>query len=120
MGEALDPEDVRILLRRYYDVARDTVNEHGGILEKFIGDAVGKSQPIRALPLLGRAMRQPVAKKTRLIGRDADLQQLELVARRALQEQRPFLVSIIAPAGVGKSRLLEEFIDRLPAIEPRA
>jgi tetratricopeptide (TPR) repeat protein len=227
MGEALDPEDVRILLRRYYDVARDTVNEHGGILEKFIGDAVvavfgfphthdddpqralaaaltlrdrvradpglgdrlpirlgintgevvaaresaagdfplsgdavnvaarlqqaadpwgilcgertvasirtgfafgpvtavdarGKSQPIRALPLLGRAMRQPVAKKTPLIGRDADLQQLELVARRALQEQRPFLVSIIAPAGVGKSRLLEEFIDRLPAIEPRA
>src|SRR3977135_4703579 len=40
MGDALDPEDVRILLRRYYDVARETVTEHGGILEKFIGDAV--------------------------------------------------------------------------------
>src|SRR6202163_3070239 len=40
MGDALDPEDVRALLRRYYDVARETVSEHGGILEKFIGDAV--------------------------------------------------------------------------------
>src|SRR5260370_42013658 len=40
MGDALDPEDVRVLLRRYYDVARETVGEYGGILEKFIGDAV--------------------------------------------------------------------------------
>src|SRR3979409_2282619 len=49
MGDALDPEDVRILLRRYFDVARETVAEHGGILEKFIGDAVvavfGSPQP---------------------------------------------------------------------------
>src|SRR5437879_12047954 len=40
MGDALDPEDVRVLLRRYSDLARETVSEHGGILEKFIGDAV--------------------------------------------------------------------------------
>src|SRR6202035_4405731 len=40
LGDALAPEDVRILLRRYYDVAREAVGEHGGILEKFIGDAV--------------------------------------------------------------------------------
>ena len=227
LGDALDPEDVRVLLRRYYDIARETVSEHGGILEKFIGDAVvavfgfprthdddpqralaaaltlrdrvradpalgdrlpirlgintgevvaaresatgdfplsgdavnvaarlqqagepwsilcgertvasirtgfafgpamaiearGKSQPIRALPLLGRTVSQPVAKRTPLIGRDADLEQLELVARRSLREQRPYLVSIVAPAGVGKSRLLEEFLERLPGIEPRA
>ncbi len=227
LGDARDPEDVRVLLRRYYDVARETVSEHGGILEKFIGDAVvavfgfphthdddpqralaaalmlrdrvradpglgdrlpirlgintgevvavresatgdfplsgdavnvaarlqqatepwgilcgertvasirtgfafgpvidvdarGKSQPIRALALLGRAVPLPVTRRTPLIGRDADLQQLELVARRALNEQRPFLVSIIAPAGVGKTRLLEEFLERLPTVEPTA
>jgi predicted ATPase/class 3 adenylate cyclase len=227
MGDALDPEDVRVLLRRYYDVARETVTEHGGILEKFIGDAVvavfgfphthdddpqralaaaltlrdrvradpalgdrlpirlgintgevvasresatgdfplsgdavnvaarlqqaaepwgilcgertvasirtgfafgpamaidarGKSQPIRALLLVGRAATTPVARRAPLIGRDRDLQQLELAARRALEEQRPFLVSVIAPAGVGKTRLLEEFLERLPGIEPRA
>src|SRR5256884_2194808 len=80
----------------------------------------GKAQPIRALPLLGRLARLPVASRTPLIGRDADLQQLELAARRALHELRPFLVSVIAPAGVGKTRLLEEFLERLPSIEPRA
>ena len=40
MGDVLDPEDVRILLRRYYDLATEVVSEYGGILEKFIGDAV--------------------------------------------------------------------------------
>ena len=227
LGDALDPEDVRILLRRYYDVAREAVGEHGGILEKFIGDAVvavfgfpqthdddpqralaaalalrdrvradprlgdrlpirlgintgevvairesatgdfplsgdavnvaarlqqaaepwgilsgertvasvragfefgpvmtvevrGKAQPIRALPLLGRAAPLPVAVRTPLIGRAPDLQQLELVAGRAFHELRPFLVSVIAPAGVGKTRLLEEFLERLPSVEPRA
>jgi class 3 adenylate cyclase/tetratricopeptide (TPR) repeat protein len=227
MGDALDPEDVRVLLRRYYDVARETVTEHGGILEKFIGDAVvavfgfphthdddpqralaaaltlrdrvraypglgdrlpirlgintgevvaaresatgdfplsgdavnvaarlqqaaeswgilcgertvasvrrgfefgpvmtvevrGKAQPIRALALLGRAALPPVAVRTPLIGRDPDLQQLELVAGRAFHEFRPFLVSVIAPAGVGKTRLLEEFLERLPSVEPHA
>src|SRR6195256_642447 len=40
LGDTLAREDVRILLRRYFDLARETVTEHGGILEKFIGDAV--------------------------------------------------------------------------------
>lgn len=227
LGETLDPEDARLLLRRYYDIARETVGEYGGILEKFIGDAVvavfgfpqthdddpqralsaalvlrdrvradaalndrlpirigintgevvasresatgdfpltgdavnvaarlqssaepwgilcgertvvssrnafefgprlnvearGKSQPVGAYELLGRATRRTVKSHTSLVGRDADLQQLELAARRALHEARPFLVSIIAPAGVGKTRLLEEFLERLPAIAPGA
>ncbi|MEO6797698.1 MAG: adenylate/guanylate cyclase domain-containing protein [Candidatus Dormibacter sp.] len=226
MGDVLDPEDVRILLRRYYDLATEVVSEYGGILEKFIGDAVvavfglpvghdddpqralaaalmlrdrvradptlgdrlpirlgintgevvairesatgdfpltgdavnvaarlqqaaepwsiicgertaesaggafdfgpfievevrGKAQPVRASPLLGHAA--PVrGRRAAIIGRDVDLQQMELVARRALGEQRPFLVSIIAPAGTGKTRLLEEFLERLPALDPTA
>jgi len=226
LGEAFDPEDVRMLLRRYYDLATEVVVEHGGILEKFIGDAVvavfglpqghdddperglaaalalrdrvredpqlgerlpirlgintgevvairesatgdfplsgdavnvaarlqqgadpwsivcgertaagargafqfgppievearGKSQLIRAFPVLGHAVRART-RETALIGRESDLQQLELVAKRSLTELRPFLVSIIAPAGTGKTRLLEEFLERLPAIESRA
>ncbi|HEY8922570.1 MAG TPA: adenylate/guanylate cyclase domain-containing protein, partial [Candidatus Limnocylindria bacterium] len=40
MGEELDPEEVRALLGRYYEIAKVIIAEHGGTLEKFIGDAV--------------------------------------------------------------------------------
>ena len=40
MGESNDPEDMRALLGRYYAIAREVVEAHGGTLEKFIGDAV--------------------------------------------------------------------------------
>src|SRR6202165_209580 len=40
LGEELDPEEMRRLLARYYSVAREVVGDHGGTVEKFIGDAV--------------------------------------------------------------------------------
>jgi class 3 adenylate cyclase len=225
LGEHLDPEALRVLLARFYGIAKDVVASHGGTLEKFIGDAVmavfglpaahgddaeralaaalelrdrvqadsqlgprlpirvgvntgevvaardttagdflitgdavniaarlqqsadpwtvwcsertaraaargfefgpgveiqarGKSQPLRAVPVRGRGRRGPV--RVPLLGRDADLEQLELVARRAFTERRPFLVSLIAPPGIGKTRLLEEFLERLPSLAPHA
>ncbi|HEU4671421.1 MAG TPA: adenylate/guanylate cyclase domain-containing protein [Candidatus Limnocylindrales bacterium] len=228
LGEALDPEDLRALLGRYYAIAREVVDGHGGTVEKFIGDAVmavfglpvvHDDDPDRALsaalalrdrvrsePSLGerlpirlgvqtgevvaavvspaataaadslvtgdavntaarlqqaaepwqilvgertaRAARgfafdegQPIDAKGKvaplpcrrlrgrlserrlrvpLVGREADLSQLELTAGRAFRERRPYLVSVIAAPGVGKSRLLEEFLERLPAIAPDA
>ena len=40
MGERLDPEVLRRVLSRYYDTARGVVEQHGGVVEKFVGDAV--------------------------------------------------------------------------------
>lgn len=40
LAEHSDPEDVRALLGRYYEIARRVIGEHGGTVEKFIGDAV--------------------------------------------------------------------------------
>lgn len=40
LSETRDPEEVRELLSRYFEVARRTVTRYGGIVEKFIGDAV--------------------------------------------------------------------------------
>ncbi len=40
LSERLDAEDVRELLSRYFEIARQIVDRHGGIIEKFIGDAV--------------------------------------------------------------------------------
>jgi class 3 adenylate cyclase/tetratricopeptide (TPR) repeat protein len=40
LSESLDPEHVRDLMGRYFEVARDVIERHGGMIEKFIGDAV--------------------------------------------------------------------------------
>jgi class 3 adenylate cyclase len=39
-AEELDPEDVRGILSRYYARLRSDLEAHGGMVEKFIGDAV--------------------------------------------------------------------------------
>src|SRR5260221_1540574 len=219
LGEELDPEGLRRPLGRYYAIAKEVVAEHGGTLEKFIGDAVmavfglptahgddavraiaaaeqlrdrvradprlgeklpirigvntgevvatrdassgdflvtgdavntaarlqqlaeswaivcgertasaaaghyafgpsaqltaqGKRAPLKAFPLAGRATGRPRVQMP-LFGRAGDLAPLELAANRVLDDKRPFLVSVIAPAGTGKARLLQEFLDRL-------
>ena len=40
LGEQLDPESLRAVLARYFEMARAVVRRHGGSVEKFIGDAV--------------------------------------------------------------------------------
>jgi class 3 adenylate cyclase len=40
LSEGLDPEEVRELLGRYFDAARQVIGRYGGTVEKFIGDAV--------------------------------------------------------------------------------
>jgi class 3 adenylate cyclase/predicted ATPase len=40
LSESRDPEAIRELLSEYFAVARTVVNRYGGVIEKFIGDAV--------------------------------------------------------------------------------
>ncbi|HEY1455874.1 MAG TPA: adenylate/guanylate cyclase domain-containing protein, partial [Candidatus Dormibacteraeota bacterium] len=227
LGEELDPEEMRGLLSRYYTIARETITDHGGTVEKFIGDAVmavfglptahgddpdraiaaalamreriqgdpqlayrvairvgistgevvasrdqsagdflitgdatnvaarlqqsaqtwailvsdrtarsavnfefgmeqevtakGKSAPVVARQVIGpRKPSRQKREKLPLVGRENDLEQLKLVARRAVRDRRPSMVSVIAPAGTGKTRLVEEFLDWLPTLAPNA
>ena len=227
LGEELDPEEMRRLLARYYAISRESVTQHGGTIEKFIGDAVmavfglptahgddpdravaaalamreriradsrlsgrfairfglstgevvasrdqsagdflitgdatnvaarlqqaadpwsilvsertvraatsfefgeeisvpakGKSAPLAAREVLGpRKVRGQRRVRMPLVGRENDLAQLQLVARRAASEKRPSMVSVIAPAGTGKTRLVEEFLDWLPSLASNA
>ena len=75
-------------------------------------EAKGKREPLRVYPLMGarevRAVYRPP-----FVGRKQDLMQLQLLEARVMEEERPQLVSIVAPAGTGKTRLLEEFLRRL-------
>src|SRR5581483_1155101 len=40
LSESRDPEEVRELLSRYFETCRRLVELYGGVVEKFIGDAV--------------------------------------------------------------------------------
>src|SRR6185295_10647115 len=40
ISESRDPEAVRELLSQYFDRARTVIGRYGGVVEKFIGDAV--------------------------------------------------------------------------------
>ena len=225
IGETLDPEDLRHLLAGYFSAAQEIIEDYGGTLEKFIGDAVmavfgvprahdddvrralsaaldlrdrlradprfGDRRPIRigintgevvsgvggsadqllvtgdavnvaarleqqarpwsilcgertiaaagggfrfgpsrrlkargrTTPVLARellATRVSVASVSPFVGREPDMSQLELLARRVFSERRPWLLTIVAPPGTGKSRLLNEFIERLPDLSPEA
>ena len=49
LGEAHDPEAVRRVMDRYFGEARSVLEQHGGKVEKFIGDAV---MAVFGIPLL--------------------------------------------------------------------
>jgi len=82
----------------------------------------GKAEPVpawRALRIKARTRgeRPRLGLEARLIGRDEELAVLTQTLRRVQREGRPALVTIVGPAGVGKSRLvaeLERHIEGLP------
>jgi class 3 adenylate cyclase len=52
LSESRDPEAVRELLPRYFMVARTVIDRSGGVVEKFIGDAV---MAVWGTPVAGKA-----------------------------------------------------------------
>jgi predicted ATPase len=58
--------------------------------------------------------------EARLIGRDEELSVLKQTFRRVQAEGRPALVTVVGPAGVGKTRLASEFTRVVAAMGGRA
>src|SRR5262245_60533021 len=64
-----------------------------------------------------RGERPQLGMEARLVGRDEELAVLKETFRRVQREGRPALVTVVGPAGVGKTRLvreLERYVDGLP------
>ena len=81
-------------------------------------DAKGKSAPLAAWvaesTVDGAHRRRGVeGLAAPIIGRDEELSLLATLAARVANDRAPQLVTIYGQAGVGKSRLLAEFVDRL-------
>ncbi len=76
MGERLDPESLRQVMRRYFDAARAVIELHGGAVEKFIGDAV---MAVFGVPVLHeddalRAVRAAAGLRDALVGLNVKLE----------------------------------------------
>jgi class 3 adenylate cyclase/tetratricopeptide (TPR) repeat protein len=82
--------------------------------------AKGFDEPIQVYIVLGIKPRAfPVRPrgvegvKTRMVGRDVELYALQEVFRNTVEGKQTQIVTVVGEAGVGKSRLLDEFQDRL-------
>ena len=78
-------------------------------------EAKGKPQGLRCRRLvreLPTAPRHVPGLATRLVGRERELTMLETLYRGVIAESRPRLTTILGDAGVGKTRLTEEFLAR--------
>lgn len=76
LGERLDPESLREVLNRYFDEMRRVLERHGGIVEKYIGDAI---MAVFGLPHAHeddalRAVRAAAEMRDELTGLNSELQ----------------------------------------------
>ncbi len=94
---------------------RQTTQRSISYSELRLVDAKGKEHPLRAWPALEAVgplgtVREAAAP---FVGRDDEISLLRLAANRVAREQSPQLVTVFGQAGVGKSRLVSEFVNGL-------
>ena len=85
----------------------------------------GKAEPVPAWEAVGLIAAQPTRRiraraATPLVGRDDELSLMESLYGRVTRERRPHLVTLVGQAGVGKSRLLHEFRQRVEQLAEEA
>src|SRR4249920_965396 len=75
LSSRLDPEDLRAVLRLFFDAMADEIDRYGGTVEKFIGDAVVAAfgAPIAHEDDPERAIRCGLAMQRRLAGLNTEL-----------------------------------------------
>jgi class 3 adenylate cyclase/tetratricopeptide (TPR) repeat protein len=76
----------------------------------------GKAELVEAFRLLGVKEREPMRRHdTPLVGRQRELRILREAFERATQDDACHLFTLLGSAGVGKSRLVHEFLQQIPA-----
>ncbi len=119
LNQAAQPDEILI--------SYDTYRLVRGVFDVLVQPPLsvkGKTEPIQTYlvqQVKPRAFRFPVrgveGVETRLIGREKELQALQIAYQRLFSQRDPNLVTVIGDMGLGKSRLLQEFIawtDPLP------
>ena len=98
-------QDSYLQVRGLFEVSDPEALQVKGVDTPVVSYLVAKARP-RSFRMAARGIEGVV---TRMIGRDAEFQALQGAFTRLFTERRWLAVSVVAEAGLGKSRLLDEF-----------
>jgi class 3 adenylate cyclase len=122
LSERLDPEDVQALLRPYHETVRGEIESFGGVVEKFIGDAiVGMfGAPIAYGDDAERAVRAALTVRDTIQAVDEADSRLELKVRIAVNTGEALVIVNARPA-LGEAMVTGDVVNtaaRLQAAAP--
>ena len=120
-AERLDPEDVQALLRPYHDAVREEIESFGGVVEKFIGDAiVGMfGAPTAFGDDAERAVRAGLAVRDRVREMDEADPELDLKIRVAVNTGEA-LVVMNARAALGEAMVTGDVVNTAARLQSAA
>jgi len=120
-AERLDPEEVQELLRPYHDVVRREIESFGGVVEKFIGDAVVGvfGAPVAYGDDAERAVRAALTVRDAIAAMDAADPRLDLKVRVAVNTGEALVVVDARPA-LGEAMIAGDVVNTAARLQTAA
>ncbi len=120
-SEQLDPEDVRAILTPYHGTVRDELESFGGVVEKFVGDAV---MAVFGAPTAHgddpeRAVRAALAVRDAVASLNAEQPELELRIRGAVNTGEA-VVTLSARPALGEAMVAGDVVNTASRLQQHA
>jgi class 3 adenylate cyclase len=120
-SERLDPEDVRAILTPYHGTVRDELESFGGVVEKFVGDAV---MAVFGAPTAHgddpeRAVRAALAVRDAVTGLNEEQPELELRIRGAVNTGEA-VVTLSARPALGEAMVAGDVVNTAARLQQHA
>ena len=120
-SERLDPEDVRAILTPYHATVRDELASFGGVVEKFVGDAVMAvfGAPIAHGDDPERAVRAALAVREAVVTLNREQPELELRIRGAVNTGEA-VVTLSARPALGEAMVAGDVVNTASRLQQHA
>src|ERR671910_901213 len=121
LAERLDPEDVQARLRPYHDAVRTEIESFGGVVEKFIGDAVVGmfGAPVAYGDDAERAVRAAMTVRDTIAAMDEADRRLELKVRIAVNTGEALVIVNARPA-LGEAMVTGDVVNTAARLQTAA
>jgi len=121
LAERLDPEDVQARLRPYHDAVRTEIESFGGVVEKFIGDAVVGmfGAPVAYGDDAERAIRAALTVRDTIAAMDEADRRLELKVRIAVNTGEALVIVNARPA-LGEAMVTGDVVNTAARLQTAA